>query len=247
MTTNAGAGSIKALKLIEKMTYCADPMSLTEISTLLGVARSTAYSLVEALMSMGYLIKTTNKKYVISSRVYELGNAYKNRYPIIRLFQNYNFDFLKGIADSLKLTVLADSTRAVILYIYSPRNDLTQFPLGYAFPLNTSACGKLLLCYATDEVKEAFLSGFPRESRTPNTITTREAYEKEMALVWERGYAIDNEEFRLNQVCLAVPVIISRTTNEMGAISVSGERDKILENQEIILDNLKIMSEILSQ
>ena len=58
---------------------------------------------------------------------------------------------------------------------------------------------------------------------------------------------MDNEEFQANQVCLAVPVVISRTTNEMGAISVSGERDKILENKDKLLANLMVTSQILSR
>ena len=234
------------IELLEYMTANEMPIGITEISNLLGISRSTAYSLAKELEDREYILKLPNKKYTLTSKMYQLGTTYTNRYPIIRLIKNSNYSFLQGIAESVRLTILSGYSKAVILFNYSIDNDLDQTPPGYTIPLNTSACGKVLIAYALEPIREKFFENFPGKAYTEKSITSVEEYKKELDLLLEQKYAVDDEEYAVDQVCFAVPIKLSAITNEIGALSITGRKSRMMEGKEKVLRNLNVLVEMLS-
>ena len=77
---------------------------------------------------------------------------------------------------------------------------------GSRVPVHCSASGKVLLAQLTTAQRKRLLSHTPMERYTPNTLTTVDDYEKDIAQVKLNGYAFDNEEFLSGLFCVAVLV-----------------------------------------
>jgi IclR family acetate operon transcriptional repressor len=94
--------------------------------------------------------------------------------------------------------------------------DITQAPGRHAMRMYTeagrralphcTAAGKAMLAELPPDQAEAIVwrSGMPRY--TPTTITDPIAFSQELALIHQRGYAVDDEEQELGVRCVAVAV-----------------------------------------
>jgi DNA-binding IclR family transcriptional regulator len=78
--------------------------------------------------------------------------------------------------------------------------------IGKTFPLHCTGLGKALLAFSSDETLEKFLEA-PLKAMTENTITDPETFKQELALIRDRGYALDNEEITRGIMCVAAPVL----------------------------------------
>ena len=77
--------------------------------------------------------------------------------------------------------------------------------LGYVESAHARASGKLLLAFASEEVRAAYLALNPLVPVTPRTIVQPDEFELELERIRLRGYAVDEEEFREGVACVAAP------------------------------------------
>lgn len=85
-------------------------------------------------------------------------------------------------------------------------------------PLHSTALGKAITADLPELRVREMLEQAGMERRTPNTITTMDAYLDELAKVRRLGYAVDNGENELDGRCVAVPI---NGTRLPAALSVS--------------------------
>ncbi|MFV0353032.1 MAG: IclR family transcriptional regulator, partial [Oscillospiraceae bacterium] len=217
----------RALDILEYLTYSlSTPVGISEISRYFDINRTTTYNLVSSLMEKGYVGKTLNGKYTVTSRLFELGTVFQNSFSLVHLVKRSVFPLPEGAKCTSKLTILADNMRAVIIFSRSNEDDLSQLPLGYSFPLHTSASGKVLLAHAPQVVLDNYIASTDLKRYTENTITDKAMFLEELSKVKENGFAVDNCEYTPDQICLSAPVINNMGT--IAAISVSG-RVKMME------------------
>ncbi len=77
---------------------------------------------------------------------------------------------------------------------------------GHRFPLHTGAPAKAMLAFLPRERVEALFKRMVFRRFTKNTLTTRQAFRKELAAIRACGYALDRAEEVEGCHCLAVPV-----------------------------------------
>jgi DNA-binding IclR family transcriptional regulator len=85
--------------------------------------------------------------------------------------------------------------------------------------------GKALLAFQRAEVIEQVIA-IGLKAYTPTTLCTAKALRAELALVRERGYAIDNEEHQIWVRCVAAP-IRNASGHVFASISVTGSADRM--------------------
>jgi hypothetical protein len=90
-----------------------------------------------------------------------------------------------------------------------------DFQVGDRSRLHCTSIGKALLAWQEPaEIEAVMAAGLP--ALTANTITEPEALRRELGLVRERGYAIDDREMYDNMRCIAVPVFERDVPVRMG-------------------------------
>jgi DNA-binding IclR family transcriptional regulator len=77
--------------------------------------------------------------------------------------------------------------------------------IGKTFPLYCTGLGKVLLAFSSENTVSKLLET-PLEAITERTITDPEVFKKELILIRDRGYGIDNEEITRGIMCVAAPV-----------------------------------------
>jgi DNA-binding IclR family transcriptional regulator len=93
--------------------------------------------------------------------------------------------------------------------------------VGVAVPAHCTALGKVFYAHGTMQ-----LPAGPLERRTPHTITGRTEFQRQLAAVLRRGYAVAREELEPGLVAVASPVRAGDGA-VVAAISVSGPTARI--------------------
>ncbi len=118
--------------------------------------------------------------------------------------------------------------------------------IGTKKELYCTGVGKCYLAFMPDEKAEEIMSrGF--EPKTENTITDIETMRKELELIRERGYAVDNEEYEIGISCVAVPVF-DRNGNIISGVSLTGPVFRIKKlDLDIVAESLKEAADNISK
>jgi IclR family KDG regulon transcriptional repressor len=78
--------------------------------------------------------------------------------------------------------------------------------VGERLMAHATGLGKALLASLTDERVRAMLRGVDLPAFTPSTITDHDALLTALAVIRDRGYATDDEEYVIGCRCVAMPV-----------------------------------------
>jgi DNA-binding IclR family transcriptional regulator len=235
---------IKALNILECFSPTQRELKLSQISSHLGIPKSTALNLIRTLESKGYLIYSPHSQtYQLGYNVMTLSYNLRTSMPIIQ----YALPFLEELqVKTGEIIYLTTHVEGQVLYLEGvyPSVRIGNYSIaGKRLPMHCTSCGKAMLAYLPDEEFEEVLHRWKLPALTPNTITTREQLESEIENIRDRGYAIDCEEETLGIKCVAV-AIRDATGYPCGAISVSGTT--ISMRDELLDEYAKILSRVCS-
>ncbi|WP_217914793.1 IclR family transcriptional regulator [Miltoncostaea marina] len=93
--------------------------------------------------------------------------------------------------------------------------------LGRAFPAHATALGKAILAFLPEPTREAVLAELVLDAWTPTTITDRERLREELAVIAERGYALEEGELDGPRRSVGAPVR-DHTGAVIAAVGVGG-------------------------
>lgn len=197
----------RSLRLLALLADEGRPLSLAELTALLGLPKGTVHRLCANLLAAGFLVRD------VDERMFTVGPALRRL-----AFDTLNHGTLRGLRHSV-LTALVrevgetcnfttlDGTEVLYLDRVEARWPLRlTIDVGAHVPLHCTASGKLLLAFLPKRQRDATIDRIPLPRLTPTTLTTAQALREECDGIRERGYAWDNEEFVAGLVAVAVPV-----------------------------------------
>ncbi len=119
---------------------------------------------------------------------------------------------------------LIDEKRGVGIVLDSvggPDRFCYNIAAGLSFPLHTSAPGKAFIAALPEKRRNTLLNKLTLKRFTPNTLTTRKAFEAEIARIRSAGYATDFSEEIQGCYCGGVAVL-NRKKMPVAALWVTG-------------------------
>jgi DNA-binding IclR family transcriptional regulator len=172
------------------------------------VGRSGLHKIMETLKKDHFVIQDPqSKRYHLGPVVLRLGSVYDR------------FKGLSEVADPI-LSYLSERTGETV-YI-SVWEGNRAFPavqkgkpegiygrnnfIGKSIPINAGASAMLLCAFQPEETVIRLLEETKLMRSTPNTITDKNILLSELRKIREQGYALENETFTPNVICLSVPV-----------------------------------------
>ena len=220
---------VKTEKVLEYISI-KKKASFTQIHTDLGIAKSSAYSLLATLEHFQFIRQIPTGEYSLGLKLFSLGNLAVEDFdlrtearPLIEnLAKHVQLTTHLGILQGTEGTYLIKEEIEHILKITSWE--------GKRIRLLSSGLGKILLAWLTEDVLEQILIESEMTPRTTTTITTPDAMKKELAVIRERGWAYDNEEDGYGVRCVAAPVR-GIAGEILGAVSVCGTLHQIPKNR----------------
>lgn len=177
-----------------------------EVSTALGLNKSTAHRVLNSLIYMGYARQNEETgRYEPSLKVVDLANKVMKHVDIVQAVRPY-LRKLMEMTDETVHFVERDGVDAVYIdKIESYRNGIQMVSrIGSRIPLYCSGVGKAMAAELDEHEVEEIWNRSRILPLTPYTITDFETFRRELSEIRERGYALDNEENESGVRCIAV-------------------------------------------
>ena len=177
-----------------------------EVSTALGLNKSTAHRVLNSLIYMGYARQNEETgRYEPSLKVVDLANKVMKHVDIVQAVRPY-LRKLMEMTDETVHFVERDGVDAVYIdKIESYRNGIQMVSrIGSRIPLYCSGVGKAIAASLDEHEVEEIWNRSRILPLTPYTITDFETFRRELSEIRERGYALDNEENESGVRCIAV-------------------------------------------
>jgi len=196
----------KACTLLDLLTEAKRPLSLGELTEAAGWAKSTVYGLLSSMRSCGLVEQDAeNGRYTLGVRLFEYGSAVSSTRNIITLSREPMERLVKATGESASLSMLDRGEALVLAHAEADSSFHIVSETGAHLPAFCTAQGKVLLSALSDaavrRIHEAQFQPF-----TPHVITTPDALVSEIQTVRERGYAVENGEFRIGVRGVAAPI-----------------------------------------
>lgn len=233
----------KALDLLEAVAAAERAPTIAEVAIGAGIARPTAYRLVESLVAEGYLVQDPiDGRLSIGFAVLPLAASLldSNRVRVEAL------PHLEALARRTGVRVnLGILYRNRVLYlagVEKPSLPTIYSRFGKTAPAHCCSLGKAILAHLPEADVRALVAATGLVAQTPNTITVLKRFLQDLAEIRTRGYAIDREEHLPGSFCVAATIFDARR-RPVGAIGLSGSA---LEPLVAETDNLRHTAEVIS-
>ncbi|HSZ40901.1 MAG TPA: IclR family transcriptional regulator [Trebonia sp.] len=224
----------RAIDVMEALAAAGGTASLSELASACGLPAPTLHRLAATLADRGYLRQSPDRRYSLGSRLIPLGaDAHAllgaRALPVLR-------DLAELAGESANLAVLTQG-RAEYVAQAPGRHAMRIFTeVGNRVELHCTGVGKALLAVLSSAQATRLIGTAPLAARTPASITDPAALAAEIALIRDRGYALDEGEMEVGVRCVAVgmpgavPMAVSvsgpaaRMTDDLITTVVSGLR-----------------------
>jgi IclR family acetate operon transcriptional repressor len=202
----------KACALLDLLAEAKRPMSLGELSKATGWAKSTVYGLLSSMRSAGLLEQDAESgQYTLGVRLFEYGSAVQATRNIITLAEEPMRALTAATNESASLSML-DRGEALVLSHAEPDSGFhIVSETGAHLPSFCTAQGKVLLTGLPDASVRQILASHVTQY-TPHTVTDAGALLSELKAVREKGFAIENGEFRVGIRGVAAPIFDRKGT-----------------------------------
>ncbi len=212
----------RALDILQLLQTQKKPLTITEISGLLDIPATSAFDIVQTLLSEGFVeqAEAGRKAYEIGAKTFEVGASYLRNTDTVQIVSPYVRELMQ-VSNSTAFFAIQHGYQIIYLYkSEAPTFLRTTAELGSRRNMYSTGLGKAILaCYDENRIREIFFDS-PIEAYTPNTITDIDPLLDDLHAIHERGYAIDNQESDLNIICVAC-AIRDYTGSPAGAISIA--------------------------
>lgn len=192
----------KAFSILLVLRRAPNPLTLTAVAESVGIAPSSAHSVLNQLLAQGAVMQDEDKRYQLGPALFYLGSAFARGSRIYRSVWMELVQASNELAVTTSLAVEWESHHLVLNAHRAGGSDVA-IPFGGRIPLDGGSWGKVYFAW----------SGAPLPNRletyTPNSITDLKTYGQELDQTRQRGYATDNEEFAAGVGGVAAPITSS--------------------------------------
>jgi IclR family KDG regulon transcriptional repressor len=240
-TGNNYLSSVKnALRILNSFTMDEPEKKVSDISSSLGLNKSTVSRTMATLASEGFVFKDPEtKKYRLGFSILTLSGIINSNMDIVRESQPILNKLVETLGETAHISIF-DHLEVVYLQKVEcnhPVRFLTH--VGKRNPPYCTSSGKVLLAYSSPDVIETIISQGLKQY-TKNTITDPERLRSHLNEIRENGYAYSVEEFSEGVITIAAP-IYDYTGKVIAALSVVGPKQRI-QQQKIPSFAKKVMS-----
>lgn len=221
-------------------------LGAAEISQRLKINKTSVFRYLYTLEAGGYVIKTSDAKYMLGHKFVYMGNIVAERQTAFSLARPELVRLRDETGETVHLSILtSDLTLMFIDKVDSNQTFQMRSRIGYQIPAYCSGSGKVLLAGLLGTEREKELKNLKLEKKTARTIITYEDLIKNLTMVREQGFGEENGEAEEGLSCLAAPI-----QNLMGevraAVSISGSTIRLQENREKYIEKLIETAHVIS-
>lgn len=196
-------------------------LSMTQISEMIGINKSTIHRLLATLQAKRFVERdVTTGLYSPGNRLIQLAFLTLEKNDLHEIAAPYMHRLNDMHLETITLSILDDKDMVYIAVLESPQKVKLAAEPGQRLPAFCTASGKVVMAYSPEEVVQLILEeGFRKY--TSSTISTRETMLHILDLVRQRGFAYSEQEYEEGINAVAAP-ILDKKNRPLAAIAVAG-------------------------
>ena len=223
-------GSIQVIErmmtLLDALAESPEPASLKHLASVTGLHPSTAHRILAAMAAANFVERQDAGTYRLGIRLLELGNLVKSRINLREVALPFMQELHEAIGEAINLGARHGDEIVYIERTSSGRSLVrVVYLVGERAPLHLTSLGKLFLAAETPQQVRDYAKRTGLPGKTPHSLTTLAALEKELDKVRRHGIAEDDEEAEIGLKCVAAP-IHDEEGHIVAALSVSAPTDR---------------------
>lgn len=238
-----------AERIFQVMEMLADngAMGLMDLSTALGLHKSTVHRLLMSLIYMGYAKQEeATQKYMLSYKIVNMAGKILDRTGILQIARPY-LEWLSEISGEAVHLVQREGNHILYIDKIEAKVGIIRMVshVGMIHPMYCSGVGKAIMATLPEmEVRQIWRESII-EKKTDKTITDVEQLLKVLEDVRKKGYALDNEENEEGVRCIAA-CLYGYQKKVKYAFSVSGPTSRMTKEyvEELSASVLKVQEEL---
>jgi IclR family acetate operon transcriptional repressor len=192
---------------LEAVAKARRPVSLAELTPILGLDRSSVFRLANTLRLRGFLAQVSgSKEYVLGSAVWRLSSLFRFSDSLMQLAKDYVNALAAEVGETTHLAI-REGREAVLI-----DHQLTDHPVGvsagsgFSVPLHCTSVGKALLVDCDLPKLVAIFGKEPLQRLTSRTLVSLDAVADDCRQTRRRGYSLDDEEHHKGVRCIGAPI-----------------------------------------
>jgi DNA-binding IclR family transcriptional regulator len=200
--------------------------TLADLTDALDPAKSTIHNHLATLTDEGLLVRDGNE-YDVGLRFLEFGKYARNRQAFYAIGEREAYRLAEATNEEANFSVVENGYMYPLEYVMgnSDPTDPTigsQFlKVGSKFHMHNSASGKAVLAEYPAERVERIVDTTGLPATTENTITDREALHRELDVIREQEYSVNDEELQAGFRSIASSVTVPDGT-VIGGLAIGG-------------------------
>lgn len=199
----------RALRVLSFLASQPDPVPLDRIAREVGLPRSTAYHLVNAMIAEGFVTHLAEeRRYGLGLAAFEVGSGYARQEPLQRIARHQLARLVDRVGQSAHLAV---SHGRDVLYVVEERaagRPALITDVGVRLPAPLTASGRALLAaMPAAQVRALFPSADAFVDRNGIGPTTPSTLREVLVATRRRGHAVEEGEVTAGLASVAVPVL----------------------------------------
>lgn len=199
----------KALRVLRFLASQPDPVPLDRIVRACGLARSTAYHLLNAMIDEGFVVHLADEhRYGLGVAAFEVGSGYARQAPLQRLARRHLASLVDDTGCAAHLAVQHGRDVLYVLEERVPGRPPLVTDVGVRLPAHLTASGRAILAALPGPQVRALYpdraSFVDRNGRGPRSLT---ALRTVLGDTRQRGYAVEDGEVTPGFVSVAAAVL----------------------------------------
>jgi DNA-binding IclR family transcriptional regulator len=213
---------IRTLRAMELLAV--RPRSAPKLADELGVHTRTARRLLKRLADQGYVVRDDEEKtYAPTMKIVALAGQVVERAQLAQLALPFVHELREEVGETAHLSVSSYLSALCIVHDQGDQNG-TRPHLREVVPAHATAAGKALMAHRPvwgDAVLDQ-----PLERHTDLTLVDPERLLKDLLATRERGYAVEDREYREDVRGIAAPVF-SRNGDAVAALGFCASMERL--------------------
>jgi IclR family acetate operon transcriptional repressor len=218
----------KSLKILMLYYPHNKELTTTEVSKRLNLHKATASRILLTLARNGFLQQNQQRKtFRLGPSVLRLATSIKQslKSELVQIAKPHLDDLRDLVNETAGLEVISGDLTVLAYLAEGSRPVRTTTSLGATLPVHAAAGAKAIFAHSPSAHWQAiFERGMAR--LTEHTITDPQAYAKQLEMVRQRGFAVDEEEIDLGVTALAAPVF-NHEALPVAAVVLIGPADRV--------------------
>jgi IclR family KDG regulon transcriptional repressor len=183
------------------------PLGISQISEKLDMSPSTVYRVLSALEEEGLVEQDSEtRKYGISIRLFAIGRVALRHMGLGPLARAELVALSQSLGETVYLGVLREDRVIYVQSVESKKTLRTAVKVTSDFPAHTTAIGKVIMAYSSQEEIEEYIRNVDFKPYTPGSIASPKIYRERLREIQEKGYTFDDEECAIGVRAVGAPI-----------------------------------------